>query len=234
LIKNRHSNKHLQNSFNKHGNVFEIEILEEVEVREDLDKREQFYIDLYGFENLLNKCPVAYSTRDRKASEETKEKIRQYSKNNPRTEFIQYWKGKKRSIEQRKQMSLRRTGKPMSEETKAKLSVANAQWKRSEEHLAALSNAWRGSKHTEETKAKIATANKGRVLSEDTKQKMRKNHHLSRRVAQIDINTSQIINIYPSVCEAARSLNVKQSGIGNCCRGSTKTSHGFGWKYLES
>ena len=233
LVRNKHANKHLQNSFNKHGKKFEIEVLEEIHEKNDLDVREQFYIDLYGFENLLNQCPVAYSTRGRKASVETIEKIRQISTMNVKSEFVSYWDGRKRSVEQRKKQSLRQTGRVMSGSTKAKLSVANAQWKRSEEHLAALNNSWRGSHHTEEAKAKIAVANKGRVISENTKQKMRDNHHLSKTVVQIDISSLEVINTYPSVCEAARSLNIKGSGVGNCCRGYSKTSHGFMWRYAD-
>jgi group I intron endonuclease len=233
LLKDKHPNRHLQNSFNKHGKVFIVEILEEVSNEADLDTREQYYIDTFGFHNLINKCPVAYSTRGRKASAETIEKIRENSKNNISSKFVNYWLGKKRSTEQREKQSLRQLGRTMPEATKEKIGVASAQWKRSDEHIAALNNAWRGSKHSEEAKAKIRAKNTGRVFSEETKQKMRENHHKSRGVVQIDKITMEVVRTYASASEAARLMSVGLSGIGNCCRGDTKTSHGFIWKFVD-
>lgn len=39
--------------------------------------------------------------------------------------------------------------------------------------------------------------------------------------------------IFDNVTEAAKKYNVGKAGIGACCRGITKTSHGFEWTYID-
>ena len=53
-------------------------------------------------------------------------------------------------------------------------------------------------------------------------------------VLQIDKDTGEILNEYPSIADAARSVNCKSSSlIGACCRGEygRKTIMGYKWKY---
>jgi hypothetical protein len=48
LRRNKHHSSYLQNSFNKYGESnFKFEIIEEVDCKENLIKREQYYLDLY-------------------------------------------------------------------------------------------------------------------------------------------------------------------------------------------
>ena len=57
-----------------------------------------------------------------------------------------------------------------------------------------------------------------------------------RSVCQIDINTGEVINVYESINEAARSVGCRNpSNIGLCCRGvyGRKTVCGYEWKYRE-
>lgn len=42
-----------------------------------------------------------------------------------------------------------------------------------------------------------------------------------------------LINIYPSGCEAARQTGNAQANISKCCRGITKTCGGYIWKYID-
>lgn len=73
LRNSRHPNKHLQSSWNKHGELsFEFITLELVDVQ-DLISREQHYIDL--LKPQYNICKVAGSTLGRKNSEETRRKL---------------------------------------------------------------------------------------------------------------------------------------------------------------
>ncbi len=60
-------------------------------------------------------------------------------------------------------------------------------------------------------------------------------HSLGRRVAKLDKNTLEILNIYESIKEAYEDLNKKDNGgISNVCKGKQKTSWGFKWKYLTA
>lgn len=59
-------------------------------------------------------------------------------------------------------------------------------------------------------------------------------------VLQLDKDTQEVINIYPSASEAARILNPKLIGtnspgnkISAVCRGSRKTTLGYGWRYIK-
>ena len=57
----------------------------------------------------------------------------------------------------------------------------------------------------------------------------------SKKVLQIDRDTKQIINEYPSVREAARhNSGFDNSTISKVCRGEKKTHKGYIWKYKNS
>lgn len=55
----------------------------------------------------------------------------------------------------------------------------------------------------------------------------------SRRVCQIDLKTNKVINIFPSISEAARSVSGDSSYLSKVCRGIYKSSKGYGWKYYD-
>ena len=79
LLNNKHENKHLQRAYNIYGLesfVFTIlEICNESITDVELRKLEQKYIDGHDKDKLYNQCPVAGSTKGKKHSEETKDKI---------------------------------------------------------------------------------------------------------------------------------------------------------------
>ncbi len=55
----------------------------------------------------------------------------------------------------------------------------------------------------------------------------------SKKVAQIDKDTDEIIAVYPSVIAAARALGKKhQFHFTEVCKGKRKTAYGYKWKYL--
>ena len=55
-----------------------------------------------------------------------------------------------------------------------------------------------------------------------------------RKVACIDKDTEEVIAIYDSLALAAKDKGIKSSGnISNVCRGTTKTTGGYKWKYIE-
>ena len=116
LNRNKHINKHLQNSYNLHGrNKFTVTILEIITFTdEDIESKdkilrgmEQCYINKYNFDLLYNQCPVAGSTKGRKHSQETKRKISAGNTGKP-----SWLKGKTLSEEHKKHLSHKNKGRP--------------------------------------------------------------------------------------------------------------------------
>ncbi len=58
---------------------------------------------------------------------------------------------------------------------------------------------------------------------------------LAKKVAQLDPKTGEILNIYDSMCQAAKAVGGTQSAITHVIKGdkSTKTHKGFGWKLVD-
>ena len=64
------------------------------------------------------------------------------------------------------------------------------------------------------------------------KLKYGKDNSASKKVIQYDLFMNEI-GIYESTLDVERKLGYSHSGIADCCRGRTKTSHGYVWKYKE-
>lgn len=58
------------------------------------------------------------------------------------------------------------------------------------------------------------------------------NNHFSKKIAQIGIETGEIIKIWPSAHEAKRVLGVNNKSISQCALGKRPTSNGYKWKYV--
>lgn len=56
------------------------------------------------------------------------------------------------------------------------------------------------------------------------------NHKNSKTISQYDLQ-GNLINVYGSVHEASRQLNIQFTNIARCGRGERKTAGGFLWKY---
>lgn len=54
-----------------------------------------------------------------------------------------------------------------------------------------------------------------------------------KQVAQIDIKTNKIINIYDGVREAGRQTGFDYTGIIKTCNGKQKTCKGYLWRYIN-
>lgn len=64
--------------------------------------------------------------------------------------------------------------------------------------------------------------------------KMRGDFVKQKVIAKLDINTRQILQVYPSIESAYQSLGKQSSGhIASVCNGKRKTAYGYGWKYLN-
>ena len=55
----------------------------------------------------------------------------------------------------------------------------------------------------------------------------------SKKVLQLNRNTFEIINEYPSISDASRSTNISIQCISYCCNGKSKTSGGYIWRFKE-
>lgn len=55
----------------------------------------------------------------------------------------------------------------------------------------------------------------------------------SKKVAKIDINTDEIIQIYDTIALAARDNHCDNSGISKVCNQKRKSCGGFKWQYVE-
>lgn len=115
--------------------------------------------------------------------------------------------GHKWSDEKRNQLSEARKKENLSQETLKKMSDAAS--KRMKE-----ANPFKGKHHTEEVK---------RIISE----------RQSRPVLMFDLD-GNFIREYSSIINAAKDNGICKVAISNCCRGITKTSGGYIWKYKDS
>lgn len=157
LANNKHDNSHLQRAWNKHGaSVFKFQILEYCPI-EQLDEREQHYLDIYMPKGICYNIAIAVDspTRGRKLTNEHKQKISNANKNpsaETRARISNANKGKvspNRGVpltaETKRKLSESKQGHRVSFETREKLSKANMGNK---QHL--------GFKHSEEAKKKMS------------------------------------------------------------------------------
>ena len=129
----------------------------------------------------------------------------------------------------------------MSEETKRKISKTVSKTNKgrvvSEETKKKISKSETGKIVSDETRKKISDAQKGRKLSDEWKQNISKHHLENPRyncecIFQIDKETNEIIQMYPSISEAKRQTNI--NNISACLNGRQKTAGGFKWKYVNT
>lgn len=164
LKANKHSNEHLQRSYNKAGiNNFEFKALEYCD-EEQRDEREVYWIHFYK----SNTKKYGYNIEsgghaNKKLSEEAKlkmSKARKGRKMPPRTE------------EHIRKLADAHIGHKHSKDSKQKMSESRKGKKLSEYQKQCLLNSRIGSKHSEETKRKWSEQRKGKTLTEDHKRKM--------------------------------------------------------------
>ncbi len=146
-----HRNRHLQSSFNKHGlDAFSFHVVEFVNDKSLLIKREQFYIDetqCCDRDKGYNLSPTAGSQLGVKLSDEARAKMSKAQSG----EKHPLW-GKKHSAETRAKMSIAKCGEkhPMwgklgtmlgkthSEESRANMSAAQLRWRHAERDVLQL------------------------------------------------------------------------------------------------
>ena len=53
-----------------------------------------------------------------------------------------------------------------------------------------------------------------------------------KRVAQLNTNTGEIINIYMSMSEAAKAIDGDETNISKVCRGKRPMAYGYSWRFV--
>ena len=130
-------------------------------------------------------------------------------------------------------------GKVLSPEHREKLSKANKGKKMTEEAKENLRQKNLGKKYSDETKQKLSEMRKGeknsrygKKNSEEHKLKSKMNHPFRTEILQLDLN-GLLIDEFVSIHEASKITGIHRSLISRCCRGLSKKSKGFIWKYKE-
>jgi hypothetical protein len=124
---------------------------------------------------------------------------------------------------------------------------------RTKEHCLKLSQSTKGHLVSEITKNKISQSNKGRkspmegkigpnkgkIMGDEQKLKISKsnkgkpkpqNFLLERKKQVLCLNTNQM---YESISEAAKQLNLPISGVSQCCRDKRKYTKGYEFKFIN-
>ena len=222
LTRHRSGDLLVDRALNDHGweNV-KVEILEECETYDELNRLEQEWIDV-----LETKSPNGYNLTDgglggpgHKLSKEAKQRI---SRKN---------KGRKRSESARKKMSVAATEHMKNPDLRRRLSEANKGKKFSKERSKQLSKAKQGSKHNDTTKEKIGVSNTGKHHTDEARQKMSEEHKKHPGLWKV-LNVETGV-VYDSIKEAALAYNIPSPCIINVCRGRLMTAAKCHWIYLD-
>ena len=91
-----------------------------------------------------------------------------------------------------------------------------------EEHIKRLSESHKGYKPSEETRNRISKANKGKRMSE--------NNHNSKKIICIESG-----RVFDCISDALEFMGKdrRNSAIGECLKGRTRTAYGYHWEYVE-
>ena len=130
-----------------------------------------------------------------------------------------------------------------SDVTRKKLSKARKGKRPSDECIIKAAEAHRGKRPSDETRQKISMKLRGKPLSVKTREKMsgaRKGKKVSEHVilAMAEATSKKVLcvetgEVYKSISEAGRQLGISFKAISNVCRGKSKTSGGYHWKYAD-
>ncbi len=226
-----HSNRYLQNSYNKHGcECFHYHTLESDIPFGLLEDRERYWVRYLNSDNRnygYNITKADYINRAFIISDETRDRM-------GRKGEAHHYYGKHRSKETRRKISEAQIGRKPSEETRAKLSkakIGKTPWNK-------------GIPCPEDVKKKISASEKGKKASKETIERMiaaqRKRrkydidngipHPSYKVVEQLDMVSGEVITTYPSMVEANRQTGA--SSISECCAGHRNHSGGYKWRLV--
>lgn len=189
-------------------------------------------IKKYGWDNFKHEI-IEIDLSLEEACAKEKYYINLYNSHNPNygynlTDGGEGVAGYKMSAEQKQHLSKIRLGTKFSKESREKMSL----------NRTGKLNSFYGKHHSEVSKQKMSISKKGKSLSEEHKRKVSENHYYkgkfgvehNRSISCLCVETNQI---FGSIREAEREMNIDRSTIIRCCKGKSYTAGGYHWKYVD-
>ena len=142
-------------------------------------------------------------------------------------DYINPFKGKHHTEEQKQQWSEMKKGKQATHETKQKMSESHKQrW----ENMTDEEKTEFGRKVSERQTGE-KNPMYGKRLTDEHKRKISENSPQKKKVHQYVLD-GNYIQTFISISEAQRAVGIK-SGVRLCCQGKIKQAGGYKWKYAE-
>lgn len=201
-------------SFTKYGvDTHKFEIVEEC-VFNDLNIRERYWQEHYEVlsEQGLNCMYVNTGVLPATISIETLNNMKKAQQN--RKPMLE---------EQKKKISETSKKRTVSDETKRKISMSSKGKKKSTDHALNIGKAKQGFKHSIESKIKMQKP-RTNINSDEIRRRT------AKPVLQLTLN-EEFVREWYSLSEIQRVLGFPCSIISNCCKGKTKKSKGFIWRF---
>lgn len=123
------------------------------------------------------------------------------------------------------------TGIPCSELTKARISAALTGKKRTDESRKRMSQKGKGRKLSESWKNSISKGLMGRKVSKETRLRIGQSN--SKAIKQIDIETNEVVAIFPSITAARKLFGGNGGSIKKAVLGQRFKAYGFKWEFVE-
>lgn len=230
LLSGTHPNKHLQNAYVKSPEALECVVIEESKNRDELFKREQWWIDFYRSHD--RKCGYNHQIIAGRGnlgisvSKETRQKLSEANKGR----ILGAWT-KERCLNISKALLGKRSphiGKKHSHQSRANMSIGHRRfflnggkpWNKGKHYSDELKEKFKRclwqNKDVQSKKGKTRTARKCKFIP----------------VVQLSMNGTPI-RVWDSISEATETLNngSRAGHISNVCNGKSKTAYGFKWQY---
>lgn len=236
LYKNT-DNVHLKKSIEKYG-LENFVIDEEFDVaysKEELDKLEKMYINIYETMNREKGYNKMSGGSNGRPNEETKRKMSESHLGIMHTEeskklMSEIKKGIKPTVETKKKMSESRK-KYLEEHPEIKEKVREQMKKRgmTKEIKKKISNSKKGVKLSEEHKRKLREVKLGKKLSEEHKESIKRAHRKrSKKIVCVETG-----KIYESISECSEELGINAPSISGVLKGRLKTAGKLHFEYFK-
>jgi group I intron endonuclease len=172
----KHTSRHLQSSWNKHGeSAFEF-VVEEICGVENVLIREQYFLDYYkSYDDRFgyNILPKAGSHLGAKRTEESKKKMGAWKRLPELCSKLSELSKKNFTPEMKEKLLAASRGRIVSDETRAKMKAGHARARSNPEVIARMATAQLGKKHSSEHIEKCRLARIGKHHSPEWNEKIR-------------------------------------------------------------
>ena len=207
---------------------FTVEQIDVASDRDELDKKEQYWIAHYGSMNRERGYNLTSGGEHPEVTDEFRAKCSERHIGEKC-----YWWGKKLSEEHRRRIGEGGRGKFVSEETRTKQSEAQKGKKFSEEHKRKIGDARRGCRMREESKRILSEKAKLRSHSPETRAKMSEMRSRGKSPRARKVLCVETGEIFLCGKDASEFKCVNYSRLLECCKGKCNTTGGYHWRYVD-